>query len=209
MWVEASPDSKKVASIAWDGCVRIWDLETGGCLYSFGDFGGQMWAGAWSPDSKYLAFSQGRPKTIVFVYDIESGEEVSKFEGIKHWARSIDWSRDGKYLASGADHGLLCVWDPFTGEEKMRWELKFDDSEKMMLRFVSTRGIKFVGTKLVFQSTEGTVEVYDFESNLKMQFTRGPEDRVDSMVCDSMRPSHNGNFLVSRDADNMVRFWNL
>jgi WD40 repeat protein len=209
MWMEASPDSKKMASISWDGSVRIWDLKSGECLHRFGDFGGQMWAGAWSPDSKYLAFSQGSPKTFVFVYNIETGEQLSKFEGIKHWARSIDWSRDGKYLASGASSGLICVWDPFTGKGKMKWELKFDDKDHMMQNFISTGNVKFVGTKLVFKTTEGTVEVYDFESNLKMQFTRGPQDKVNSMVYDSMSVSHDGKFVISRDADNIVRFWNL
>lgn len=209
MWVEASPDSKKAASIAWDGTVRVWNLETGDCLHRFGDFGGQMWAGAWSPDSKYLAFSQGSPGTYVFVYDIETGQEISKFEGIKHWARSIDWSRDGKYLASGASSGLVCLWDPMTGKEKMRWELKFEDTDRMMLHFISTHGVKFAGSKLVFQTTEGTVEVYDLASNMKMQFTKGSKDEVKSTVYDSMRISHNGEFVVSSDADNTVRFWNL
>jgi len=209
MWISASPDSRKIASVAWDGTVRLWSIKTGECLATFGDFGGQMWAGAWSPDSKYLAFSQGSPKTIVFVYEVETGREISRFEGIKHWARSIDWSPDGRLLASGASSGLVCIWDAMTGKEKMKWELKFDDPEKMMIKFISTGNVEFIGMRLVFQTTEGTVEVYDLHSNLKSQFTRGPGDSVKSMVYDSMNVSHDGTFLVSADADNTVRIWDL
>lgn len=207
MWIRASPDSKMVASVAWDGFVKVWNLESGECLHTFGNFGGQMWAGVWSPDSKYLAFSQGSPETIVFVYNVEAGEQTSKFMGIKNWARSMDWSPDGKFLASGAEEGLVVVWDPMTGNEMMRWELKFDDNERMMKHFISTWCVKFVGPKLIFQTTEGTTEVYDFESNLKSQFTRKTEDELDSMVYASLEVSHNGKFLVSGDADKTVRIW--
>lgn len=209
MWIGASQNSEMVASVAWDGTVRIWSIGTGQCLHSFGNFGGQMWAGAWSPNSKYLAFSQGSPRTVVFVYEVRTGREISRFEEIKHWARSMDWSPDGRLLASGASSGLVCVWDAMTGEQKMKWELKFDDPEKMMMNFISTGSVKFIGSKLVFQTTEGTVEVYDFHSNSKCQFTRGPRVMVKSMVYDSMKPSHNAKFLVSADADNSVRIWSF
>jgi WD40 repeat protein len=209
MWVGISPDSTKLASVAWDGTVRIWSVETGECLHTFGNFGGQMWTGVWSPDSKLIAFSQGSPKTVIYVYNVETSEEISRFEGFKQWARSIAWSPDGKYLVSGGQGGVLCVWDPTTGKEAMRWELTFGDENGMMKMFVSIEGVTCVGTKLVFQSTEGTVEAYDFQTNLKSQFARGPDDKIDSMVWNSLAVSHNGKFVVSGDADCFVRIWNL
>lgn len=111
------------------------------------------------PDSKYLASTQGSPKTIVTVYEVETYRDISRFEGIKHWTRSIDWSPDGKVLASGAPSELVCVWDAMTGKENMKWELKFDDPEKIKINFISTGNVEFMGTKLIFQTTEETVKV--------------------------------------------------
>ena len=210
MWIGASPDSKKLATVSWDGTVRIWSIRTGFCLHALGSFGGQMWAGAWSPNSKYLAFSQGSPETIIHVYDVEIAQNISKYTGISHWARSIAWSCDGKYLASGSQYPTVVVYDPMTGEEKTKWEHKFDgENQRMMKGFLSTECVQFVGSKLIFKTTEGTIEVYDFEANTKSQFTRSPVDKVNLMVHGALRVSHNGKFLVSKDADNSLRFWKL
>ena len=210
MWIGASPDSKKLATVAWDGTVRIWSLRSGFCLHTFGSFGGQMWAGAWSPNSQYLAFTQNSPKTIIYVYNSETAEEVSKYTGIKSWARSIAWSPDGKYVASGSQNAAVVVYDPMTGEKKKKWEHKFGiENERMMKGYLATDCVQFVGSKLIFKTTEGTIELYDFNRNLKSQFTGGPEDKVDSTVCDGLKVSHDGSFLVSVDADKAVRFWKL
>jgi len=210
MWIGASPDSEKLATVAWDGTVRIWSLRTGFCLHAFGSFGGQMWTGAWSPDSKHLAFSQGSPETLIYVYNVETAEEISRYTGIKHWARSIAWSPDGKLLASGSRYAAVVVYDPMTGEEKTKWEHVFGgENQSMMKGFLSTECVQFVGSKLIFKTTEGTIEVYDFDTNLKSQFTRGPKDNVDSMIHAGLRVSHNGKFLVSKDADESLRFWKL
>ncbi|PIG83648.1 hypothetical protein AARAC_005760 [Aspergillus arachidicola] len=107
-------------------CVNIWDVEakvirhrllghTDTIMWVLGPFGGQMWSGAFSPDSKYIAISQGSPKTVVYVYDIEKAEEISHFEGCEHWARSLDWSPDGNLLAVGASDSSIRVLDPYTG----------------------------------------------------------------------------------------------
>lgn len=208
-WAAMSPDNKLVASVAWDGTTRIWDASSGSCLHVLGPFGGQLWNGAFSPDQKYLAINQGNPKTHVHVYDIAAEQPVSRFDGLHRSARSLSWSHDGTMLASGADEGTLCIWDPYTGEERMRWCLAFDDL--LMRRFATTRAVQFVdgGRKLVFQIREGTVEVYDFESNLKQQFTRGVGVKIDKCPISEMVCSSDSKFVVVPDMDGFLRIWDL
>ena len=210
MWIGASPDSKKLATVAWDGTVRIWSLHSGSCFYTLGSFGGQMWAGAWSPDSKYLAFSQGSPDTIIYVYDTMTGKQISKYSGFKKWVRSIAWSPEGKHLAAGSRDATVVVYDPMTGIDVNKWEHEFCGQDpELMKALLSAEFVQFVGWKLLFKTSEGTVEVYDFETNLKSQFTRGPEDKVSYMVYAGIRVSHDGKFFISKDADDALRFWNL
>ncbi|KAI9925481.1 hypothetical protein MW887_005862 [Aspergillus wentii] len=173
MWAATSPDNKLIASIAWDGTARIWDASSGECLHILGPFNGQLWSGAFSPDSTHLAISQGSPNTHLHVYNIHTGTSVSCFDEFERWARSISWSQDGSMLAGAGEGGTLYVWDPYTGVEKMRRSLALDDP--MMSRFAGISGVQFVdgGRKLVFQIRDGTVEVYDFEKNVKQLFLRG------------------------------------
>ncbi|KAJ5084121.1 hypothetical protein NUU61_008700 [Penicillium alfredii] len=209
MWTAMSPDSRLVASIAWDGTARIWDTTSGECLRVVGPLGGQLWSGAFSPDAKWLAISQGSPKTHIHVYDISTGEPVSRFDGSRRWARSLAWSPDGTMLACGTDDSTLFIWDPITGQERMRWRLAFEDW--MMRSFASIGGVRFLdgGRKLIFQIREGTVEIYDFETNLKQQLTRGAEDQIDQCPNSEVVCSADSRLIVVPDGDGVLRVWDL
>ncbi|KAF5857791.1 hypothetical protein ETB97_005283 [Aspergillus alliaceus] len=193
MWLAISPGAKLVGSTSWDGTVRIWDTNGGTCLQVLGPFGGQMWSGVFSLDSKYITFSQGSPKATVYVYNLSSAEEISRF----------------KLLAVGASDSTLRALDPYTGEEKMKWTLKFEVS--VMRRFAEIRGVRFIdkGRKLMFLSGEGSTEVYDLTTNSKLLFARGPGDQVEKMT--GLRPVcfSNSSALVVPDVDGAVRFWRL
>ncbi|RFU31837.1 hypothetical protein B7463_g4500, partial [Scytalidium lignicola] len=203
------PDSKVIASISWDETIRVYNVETGACLRVWGPFGGQMWCGAFSPDSKYIAASGGGPKSTIYIYNMQTGEEVSRFEGFKHWICTIDWSPDGKLLAAGGGLGELRVLDPFTGEEKMRWSMAFENY--MAGPFLEVFMIKFIdgGRKLMFRTTEGTTEIYNIILNSKQQFTRGIEDTIPSTTRAWPICSADSSFIVCQDQDQAVRFWRL
>lgn len=209
MWASMSPDNVLVASIAWDGTARVWDASSGDCLHILGPLGGQLWCGTFSPDGKYLAISQGSPETKIHVYGIGTGLPVSCFKGFQRWARSLAWGPDGTMLACGDDGGTLCIWNPYTGEERMRWRLAFEDP--MMRAFSTIRGVQFVddGRKIMFQISEGTVEVYSFESNLKQQFTRRVEDKIERCPRPGMVCSSDSKLLVVPDEDGVLRLWDL
>ncbi|GKZ26292.1 hypothetical protein AbraIFM66951_002568 [Aspergillus brasiliensis] len=209
MWAGMSPDNALVASIAWDGTARVWDATSGACIHVLGAVDGQLWSGAFSPDSKYLAVSQGSPETHIHVYDLRTGQSVSRFDGFRRWARTLAWSPDGTVIAGGGDGGTVCLWDPLTGEERMRWRLAFE--EPLMRSFAGIQSVQFVdeGKKLVFRTQEGTVETYDFESNLKQQFTRRAEDKIDTSPLGKMAVSRDARLLVVPDADGVLRLWGL
>ncbi|KAJ9273208.1 hypothetical protein DTO212C5_793 [Paecilomyces variotii] len=204
-WTGISPDNLRAASIAWDGTARIWDIISGACLHMLGPFGGQLWCGAFSPDGEYLAISQGNPKCQVHIYEISTERAVSSFD-FHRMARSIAWSIDGAAIACGADKGTLAIWDPYTGQEQMRWSLAFEDP--MMGFLAVVRGVRFLNRrKLIFQISEGTVNVYDFETNLKQQFTRRAQDKIEKFPRAEMVASER--LAIVPDSDGTIRFWDL
>ncbi|KAL3264390.1 hypothetical protein ABHI18_000798 [Aspergillus niger] len=205
MWIGISPDSSIAASISWDGTARIWDILSGKSLHIIGPLGGQLWCGAFSPDSKYLAVSQGG-HDLIHIYNIPTAQPVSCIE-LPTWSRSMAWSPDGRFLAGGLQIGALCLWDPYTGMEKQRWSLHFDNF--MMQEYATIGGVQFIGDKLIFRILEGTVEVYDMATNLKQQFTRGPDAKISRCPRGEMVCSRDSKLLIIPDSDGTLRFWRL
>ncbi|GAT24900.1 F-box and wd40 domain protein [Aspergillus luchuensis] len=199
------PDSSLAASISWDGTARIWDVLSGRSIHTIGPLGGQLWCGAFSPDSNFLAVSRGG-ENLIHIYNITTAQQVSRIE-IPTWCRSMSWSPDGRFLAGGLEIGALCLWDPYTGIEKQRWSLKFDDF--MMQEFATIAGAQFVGDRLIFRILEGTVEVYDLDTNFKKQFTRGPNDKISRCPRGEMACSSDFKILIVPDVDRTLRFWTL
>ena len=93
-----SPDGKALAETGSGGDTRLWDVQTGALLKTFGG-AGNRYAAAFSPDSKLLA-SAGEEKAIQ-VWDVKTGKVVQTFsaEGAAP-IRSLAFSPDGKSLAA-------------------------------------------------------------------------------------------------------------
>ncbi|HEY1337483.1 MAG TPA: PDZ domain-containing protein [Bryobacteraceae bacterium] len=97
-----SPDSKKMALV--DSFARLWylDLETGKQMvvnqdtYQMRD--GDI-AGAWSPDSKWLAYSKVLPNELsaIFLYSLADGKSTQVTDGFSDAANPV-FDKDGKYL---------------------------------------------------------------------------------------------------------------
>jgi len=54
MWSGMSPDYQLIASVSWDGTMRMYSADTGDLQWVTEDSGSQSWAGAFTPDSKHI-----------------------------------------------------------------------------------------------------------------------------------------------------------
>lgn len=113
MWTSFSPDDSLLASVAWDGTFRIWQVETGEEVHKW-ESGKQNWAGCFSPDGLQFLGTDG--DGWIKVWDLESGNEVwrSKAESDEsgRWRRHVAWSVDGRYVAvGGRGLGLISLFD--------------------------------------------------------------------------------------------------
>jgi WD40 repeat protein len=124
-----SPDSKLLASARdisvkldatgrpgrLSGHLNVYDATTGKelldlalreDLHHLGDV-------ALSPDGKMLAAGL---ENEVHLWEVPGGRHLRKLTGHGSYVDALAFSPDGKRLVSGGAYGLLCLWDPSTGE---------------------------------------------------------------------------------------------
>jgi WD40 repeat protein len=60
-FVTLSPNDRWLASAAFDGTVRLWDLDDGQChqVLRLGPEGGKIWKAIFSPDGQHIATANG------------------------------------------------------------------------------------------------------------------------------------------------------
>jgi eukaryotic-like serine/threonine-protein kinase len=112
--ITISPDCKWIVS-ASDGVARVWELDNGREIRSFGGPTNPLARIAFSPDSSRIAAttSHGTFKVI----RAETGQDVLAFQGHSDEVARVAYSRDGRRLASASLDQTVKVWDAETGQE--------------------------------------------------------------------------------------------
>lgn len=96
-----------------DTTVKLWDIETGECLYTFSGHLHRVKSVAFSPDGKILA-SASDDGTLK-LWDIQSKNCVQTLNGHTDWVLSVAFSPDGKMLVSAGSDRTVKLWKVETG----------------------------------------------------------------------------------------------
>lgn len=113
--VAFSPDGKRLASSAWDGTVRVWDLVLNKPLITFRQ-SGYVWHVAFCPTGEWLGASSGphpdhgRGPGELKVWNLTT---AAGFDLGNHpqTIYGVAVSPDGRYVAVGQPDGTASVWE--------------------------------------------------------------------------------------------------
>jgi hypothetical protein len=98
-----------------NGVIRRWDLAHGTLVWSTqGGHSAGVVHVALSPDQTRLISASHDHS--VRLWDVESGQELSRLDGHTNKVNVVCWAPDGQQLASGGRDGTIRLWDAASGQ---------------------------------------------------------------------------------------------
>ncbi|KAJ4994210.1 hypothetical protein SVAN01_00039 [Stagonosporopsis vannaccii] len=198
MWSAISPDNDHLASVAWDGTLRMYPVESGRLVWATTGYG-QGWTGAFSTDSKHIAWSNGNGKAL-FVHEVERGKVISSYPGnLSAWCRSLVWHPDGQQIA-------LCACTMM-----QHYQVEDDDNSRFV---ASVESVDWPSNEhlLHLYFSDGTNLTYSTQNNTKELFMhpRGVDSAwVSNRFHNNIKVvgMQDGYISVDGDGDGMLRYW--
>jgi WD40 repeat protein/tRNA A-37 threonylcarbamoyl transferase component Bud32 len=211
-WVSALAFSKDGARIVTAGfqTLTVWDAPSGKELLRVKAHEFLIRSVAFSPDGKRIASASGTPvgggrqaSGEVRVWDADSGKELLTLTGLPHWANTVAFSPDGKYLAAGLGDlyvvapdrpGEVRVWDAATGKEV--YNLQGHGG------WVTSVAFSPDSRHLASASADRTVRVWELRTGREVLTLRGHSRWVRAVAF-----SPDGRVLGSAGDDQIVKLW--
>ncbi|KAL2808652.1 WD40-repeat-containing domain protein [Aspergillus granulosus] len=199
-WVTAvafSPDGQTVASISYDGTVRLWDPATGvecRTLQGHTDSGhtDSVTAVAFSPDGQTVASASY--DGTVRLWDPATGVECRTLQGHTGRVTAVAFSPDGQTVASASYDGTVRLWDPATGVK--RRTLQGHTGRVLAVAFSPD------GQTVASASHDGTVRLWDPDTGVERCVLQGHARWVTPVAF-----SPDGQTVASVPDDGTVRLW--
>jgi WD40 repeat protein len=117
--VAFAPVTARAASASRDGTLHVWNTITRKTSLSFHRPESPVLSVAFSLDGQRLL--TGGEDRMVRVWDLQSGDRLSRCEGHTAAVTAVAWFRDGRIASASLDQSVR-VWEGATGRQLHCWE---------------------------------------------------------------------------------------
>ncbi len=206
--VRFSPDGRRIISGSDDQTARIWDITTGKSLRVLKGHGSRIGSVAYSPDGQRIITGGGAVRVspngedvdftvgddnAAKVWDAAESREMNTLKANGASVMSVDFSPDGKLIASGSLDGAVRLWDLRSGRE-----LWVGTNNAMV------RSVAFFpdGRRIVTGCWDHTATVWEVATGKKLFPLEGHTERLFSVAV-----SPDGHWIATGSWDSTVRLW--
>lgn len=198
-----SPNSKLLASVWSDNSIDIWDVANNTKVQSVKQanlsYVGQT---AWSPNSTQLASGGG--DGMLQIWDVASGDNIFSLEGeveevvgegwLPNGLRSVSWSPDGQWIATGYESGTILIIN--VNEKQSFTELHNHNASVENLRWSDD------SSKLLSVDWGGSIQVFNIYSGNTLALGKQQAGIIGAMWLGDEQ-------AISWGVDGVIRLWNL
>lgn len=193
--VRLSPDGRTLASGGYDGTLRMWDLESGAALRTL-EAEGPVLALAWNHDGSQIA-SGGEGRSQIQLWDSTLGEVAGTLDvGHTGPIETLDFSPDGRFLASGSRDWSVRVWDFAKGA--LHRVFDGHEGEIHVARFSPD------GTYIAVTSADKGLRLWNLDPPARPLPFAGHNDRAYRAAF-----SPDGSIIATSSEDKTIRLWDV
>ena len=194
-----SPNGKQIVSASRDSTVRIWDVESGELTHTFNGHCANVDCAVFSRDGKRVISSSFYDRTIR-IWDVETYKEACPpINGINSYFIDLSHKDNGTLIVAASKKDVVII-----DYENGVVIKQFDGGKEGHKDYIRNAIFSKDDKRIITSSLDGTVKVWDFESEVVEHTFTG---HLKSGTSVAMNPE--GGQLISASWDGTIRMWDL
>ena len=193
--IALSPNGHIIASVSFDGTLRLWDISTGQAIQKLPIKEMPLFAVSFSYDGQYIAYSYAVDEDhSIYIWNLNTNCIQYVLKGHHSVIRSLSFSHNGISLISTSNDGTIRIWDVSKG----KCTKVIRDDGKFMLFAVFSPDDNYIAAA----SYDKYVRIWSVHSGKQIKKL---EDHADIVTNVSFSPD--GRMLASGSEDNTICVW--
>ena len=204
-----SPDGALLAVGGFDGSLKIWNLRTGGQLFSIPAHEQTTAAVAFHPKSQHVA-TAGADGTVK-LWNVATGKLVTGIRAYEGAVTDLAFSPDGRQIVSGGLDGRWAAWEYERGAAgfKANSHIEIEKGQglvafEMVHPGVATVDVSPDGTLLAIGGTTGRVTLHSYPADHLVGQLLGHTQGLNRAAF-----SADGKRFITASLDNSARVWDV
>lgn len=209
------PDGNQIASVSWDGKLKVWNVTTGLQAWKAGSEE-PLYAVCYNQAGNQLAY--GGADRLLRLVQADNGNVVKVYDGHVAAITDIQFSADNKYLISASEDGMIKIWDIATGTELISYIMLenkdwmainsrgyFNATDGAFDKIAFVKGMKSYGADQFFEQfyqpdlLDKTFSQKDNRLNLFEKIEKSPPPGIEIIA------PHQGEAFLNNEAEVMIR----